>query len=139
MFEQVNGELYVYSVSVCFDISRHISYRFRLVSISCDPSFTFSIDSHQMTIIEVEGTNVQPLVVDSLPIFAGTCESYILSCLGCTNRFRNRSTLLRCRKIIYFISIQEGRPHLRFRSLRTNRLITTVCAIDVVLREVFIV
>jgi iron transport multicopper oxidase len=56
----------------CIDVSRYISYRFRLVSISCDPSFTFSIDGHQMTIIEVEGVNVQPLPVDSLAIFAGT-------------------------------------------------------------------
>ncbi|KAI0000119.1 laccase T2 copper depleted [Russula compacta] len=47
-------------------------YRFRLVSISCDPNFVFSIDGHQMTVIEVEGTNLQPLVIDSLQIFAGT-------------------------------------------------------------------
>ncbi|KAH9998721.1 laccase [Russula vinacea] len=46
-------------------------YRFRLVSISCDPSFLFSIDGHQMTVIEADGTNVQPLVVDSLEIFVG--------------------------------------------------------------------
>ena len=48
------------------------SYRLRLVSISCDPDFTFSIDDHQMTIIEVDGENHQPLLVDSLRIFAGT-------------------------------------------------------------------
>lgn len=48
-----------------------ISYRFRLVSISCDPNFTFSIDGHNMTIIEVDGNNVEPLVVDSIQIFAG--------------------------------------------------------------------
>jgi FtsP/CotA-like multicopper oxidase with cupredoxin domain len=48
-----------------------ISYRFRLVSISCDPNFTFSIDSHEMTVIEVDGNNVEPLVVDSIQIFAG--------------------------------------------------------------------
>ena len=47
------------------------SYRFRLVSISCDPNFTFSIDNHVMTIIEVDGTNVKPLQVDSIQIFAG--------------------------------------------------------------------
>jgi iron transport multicopper oxidase len=63
----------------CFDGSGHItSYRFRLVSISCDPSFTFSIDGHQMTIIEVEGTNVQPLQVDSINIFVGMHGSYHL-------------------------------------------------------------
>jgi iron transport multicopper oxidase len=46
-------------------------YRLRIVSISCDPAFDFSIDGHQLTIIEVDGNNVQPLVVDSLEIFAG--------------------------------------------------------------------
>ncbi|OBZ65383.1 Laccase-4 [Grifola frondosa] len=30
-------------------------YRIRLISMSCDPNFTFSIDSHNMTIIEVDG------------------------------------------------------------------------------------
>ncbi|SRR6266851_6085911 len=47
------------------------SYRLRLVSISCDPNYVFSIDSHQFTVIEVDGVNHQPLVVDSLQIFAG--------------------------------------------------------------------
>ena len=30
-------------------------YRFRLLSLSCDPDHTFSIDGHTMTIIEVDG------------------------------------------------------------------------------------
>ena len=53
------------------NMRRHNSYRLRLVSISCDPSYIFSIDGHQLTIIEADGTNVQPLRVDSLQIFAG--------------------------------------------------------------------
>ncbi|KAI0285663.1 laccase 1 [Russula brevipes] len=53
-------------------------YRFRLVSISCDPSFIFSIDSHTMTVIEVEGTNVQPLLVDSLELLAGQRYSVVV-------------------------------------------------------------
>ncbi|KAN0114011.1 laccase C [Russula decolorans] len=56
-----------------------LRYRLRLVSISCDPSFTFSIDSHTLTVIEVDGTNVQPLVVDSLEIFAGQRYSVVLT------------------------------------------------------------
>jgi len=48
-----------------------------LVSISCDPSFIFSIDNHTLTVIEVEGTNVQPLEVDSLEIFAGACMDFL--------------------------------------------------------------
>uniref|UniRef100_A0A8H7XSD5 Laccase n=1 Tax=Psilocybe cubensis TaxID=181762 RepID=A0A8H7XSD5_PSICU len=54
-------------------------YRFRLVSMSCDPNFTFSIDGHTMTVIEVDGVNVQPLVVDSLQIFAGQRYSFVLN------------------------------------------------------------
>ncbi|KAI9459879.1 laccase [Lactarius psammicola] len=60
------------------DIHHKISYRFRLVSISCDPSFVFSIDGHQLTVIEVEGQNLQPLLVDSLEIFAGQRYSVVL-------------------------------------------------------------
>jgi iron transport multicopper oxidase len=50
----------------------HYSYRFRLVAISCSAGFLFSIDGHTMTVIEVEGNNVQPLEVDSLVLLAGT-------------------------------------------------------------------
>jgi iron transport multicopper oxidase len=42
-----------------------------VVSISCDPSFIFSIDDHQLTVIEVDGIDTKPLVIDSLEIFAG--------------------------------------------------------------------
>ncbi|KAF8194694.1 Cupredoxin [Pholiota molesta] len=54
-------------------------YRFRLVSISCDPNFVFSIDGHTMTIIEVDGVNVQPLTVDSIQIFVGQRYSFVLN------------------------------------------------------------
>ncbi|KAI0297792.1 laccase [Multifurca ochricompacta] len=54
-------------------------YRLRLVSISCDPNFTFSIDGHQLIIIEVDGNNVQSLVVDSLQIFAAQRYSVVLT------------------------------------------------------------
>ncbi|KAI0062714.1 laccase [Artomyces pyxidatus] len=56
-----------------------LRYRLRIVSISCDPSFTFSIDGHQLTIIEVDGQNVQPLVVDNLKIFNGQRYSVVLN------------------------------------------------------------
>ncbi|KAI8990594.1 laccase [Trametes punicea] len=53
-------------------------YRFRLVSLSCDPNHTFSIDGHNMTIIEVEGVNSKPLTVDSIQIFAAQRYSFVL-------------------------------------------------------------
>ncbi|KAH9175537.1 laccase 2 precursor [Lactarius sanguifluus] len=59
-------------------VKKGTRYRFRLVSMSCDPSFVFSIDGHQFTVIEVEGTNVQPLLVDSIELFAGQRYSVVL-------------------------------------------------------------
>jgi iron transport multicopper oxidase len=47
------------------------SYRFRLVSISCDSNYIFSIDGHQLTVIEVDGENVLPYTVDQIQIFTG--------------------------------------------------------------------
>ena len=110
-----------------FNLSRHISYRFRLVSISCDPNFTFSIDGHNMTVIEVEGTNVHPLVIDSLEIFVGTCVSSGISC--CTHRCQNRPTLFGCCKSISFLSSSGMCSSLTFRFMLTNLLIITVCII----------
>ncbi|KAH9057166.1 laccase [Lactarius vividus] len=58
-------------------VTQNIRYRFRLISMSCDPSFVFSIDGHKFTVIEVEGTNVQPLLVDSIELFAGQRYSVV--------------------------------------------------------------
>jgi iron transport multicopper oxidase len=54
-------------------------YRFRLVSISCDPNYIFSIDGHTMTVIEADGVNTQPYTVDSIQIFAGQRYSFVVT------------------------------------------------------------
>ncbi|KAF7351482.1 Laccase A [Mycena sanguinolenta] len=54
-------------------------YRMRLISMSCDPNFVFTIDGHDFTIIEVDGVNTQPLVVDSIQIYAGQRYSFVLN------------------------------------------------------------
>ncbi|KAJ6449050.1 laccase [Mycena sanguinolenta] len=54
-------------------------YRFRLISMSCDPNWIFSIDGHQMVIIEADGVAHQPLTVDSIQIFAGQRYSFVLT------------------------------------------------------------
>ncbi|TFK71721.1 laccase lcc5 [Pluteus cervinus] len=61
------------------NVKHGLRYRFRLVSISCDPNFVFSIDGHNMTIIEVDGVNAQPYTVDQLTIFAGQRYSFVLN------------------------------------------------------------
>lgn len=54
-------------------------YRFRLVNISCDPNYTFSIDNHTFTVIEVDGVNHQALDVDEIQIYAGQRYSFVLT------------------------------------------------------------
>ncbi|KAG2346682.1 laccase [Suillus weaverae] len=53
-------------------------YRLRLVAMSCDPNFQFSIDGHNFTVIEADGVLTEPLVVDQLQIFAGQRYSVVL-------------------------------------------------------------
>ena len=40
--------------------------------MSCPPNFIFSVDGHDFTIVEADGTLTQPLVVDTIQIFTGT-------------------------------------------------------------------
>jgi iron transport multicopper oxidase len=54
-------------------------FRFRLVSTSCDPNFVFSIDGHSLTVIEADSVSVEPVVVDSIRIFAGQRYSFVLN------------------------------------------------------------
>ncbi|KAJ7018391.1 yellow laccase [Mycena alexandri] len=56
-----------------------LRYRFRLISMSCEPNFIFSIDGHTMTVIEADGVLTQPLVVDSIQIYAGQRYSFVLT------------------------------------------------------------
>ncbi|TRM58139.1 laccase [Schizophyllum amplum] len=60
------------------NVIKGLRYRFRIISISCDPNFTFSIHGHKMTIIEADGENTKPHEVDSLQIFAGQRYSVIV-------------------------------------------------------------
>ena len=46
-------------------------YRIRLLNMACDPDFLFSIDGHDLTVIEADGNNVQPVVVNQIHILAG--------------------------------------------------------------------
>jgi len=53
-------------------------YRFRIIGLSCDPSYNFTIDGHTMTIIEADGVETVPVTVDSLPVFAGQRYSIVV-------------------------------------------------------------
>ncbi|KAJ7080204.1 laccase-4 [Mycena belliarum] len=54
-------------------------YRMRLVNMACDPNFIFTIDNHNMTVIEADSVATEPLAVDSIQIFAGQRYSFVLN------------------------------------------------------------
>ncbi|KAH9913346.1 laccase [Epithele typhae] len=60
-------------------VTRGKRYRFRLVSLSCDPNYKFSIDNHTMTVIEADSVSTQPITVDSIQIFAAQRYSFVLT------------------------------------------------------------
>jgi iron transport multicopper oxidase len=39
--------------------------------MACDPNYVFSIDGHEMTVIEADSINHDPVTVDSIQIYAG--------------------------------------------------------------------
>ncbi|KAJ7111331.1 laccase 2 [Mycena epipterygia] len=67
------------SALAIISVTSGLRYRFRLVSMSCDPNFIFTIDGHSFTIIEVDSVNHEPLTVDSIQIFAGQRYSFVLT------------------------------------------------------------
>ncbi|KAF9023069.1 hypothetical protein BDZ89DRAFT_1041843 [Hymenopellis radicata] len=60
------------------NVSAGKRYRFRIISISCDPNFIFSIDGHNLTLIETDGENITPITVNAVDIFAGQRYSAVL-------------------------------------------------------------
>ncbi|KAG2146337.1 Cupredoxin, partial [Suillus clintonianus] len=54
-------------------------YRLRLIAMSCHNNFAFSIDNHNLTVIEADGELTEPLLVDSMTILAGQRYSVVLT------------------------------------------------------------
>ncbi|KAJ7265428.1 laccase [Mycena haematopus] len=59
-------------------VTSGLRYRFRLIAMTAELNFIFSIDGHLMTIIEADGVSTQPLEVDSIQIYAGQRYSFVL-------------------------------------------------------------
>ncbi|KAG1721403.1 laccase [Suillus lakei] len=61
------------------DVEYGKRYRLRVIGMSCDPNFIFSIDGHDLTVIEADGQLTEPLLVDSIQILAGQRYSVVLN------------------------------------------------------------
>ncbi|EJD08221.1 laccase [Fomitiporia mediterranea MF3/22] len=60
-------------------VKKGLRYRLRFISAVCGPTYNVSIDGHQMTIIEADGIETEPLTVDSLQIFASQRYSVVVT------------------------------------------------------------
>lgn len=66
-------------------------YRFRIIGASCDPWFNFTIDGHTMTVIETDGIETEPLVIDSLSVYAGQRYSVVMTANQTIGNYRIRA------------------------------------------------
>ncbi|KAJ4474859.1 Cu-oxidase-domain-containing protein [Lentinula aciculospora] len=60
------------------NVVQGIRYRFRIINTSARNVFTMSIDSHNMTIIETDGTATSPMTVNSIDMLAGQRHSVVV-------------------------------------------------------------
>ncbi|KAF9294496.1 hypothetical protein BGZ88_003808 [Linnemannia elongata] len=61
-----------------FHVLPNRRYRLRIINTAAAASFLFSIDGHQLLVIEADGTDLNPFMVDSLPINTGQRYSVIV-------------------------------------------------------------
>ncbi|KAF8351839.1 Cu-oxidase-domain-containing protein [Amanita rubescens] len=54
-------------------------YRYRLINSACFAAYNFSIDGHDLTVIEIDGTETVPHTVGVVPIFAGQRVSVVVN------------------------------------------------------------
>ncbi|KAG6865245.1 hypothetical protein C0991_004126 [Blastosporella zonata] len=61
------------------NVTKGKRYRFRLIGLSCDAPYNFTIHKHSMTIIETDGEYTHPVIADSLWVYAGQRYSVIVT------------------------------------------------------------
>lgn len=61
------------------DLKRNKKYRMRVINAGFFAPFTFSIDQHLLKLIEADGTNIEPLSVESLAISVSQRYSFIVN------------------------------------------------------------
>ncbi|KAG6860892.1 hypothetical protein C0995_006331 [Termitomyces sp. Mi166 len=73
-------------------------YRFRIIGLSCDSPYNFTIHNHNFTIIETDGEYTAPLVVDSLWVYAGQRYSVVMNADQPVNNYWIRADPLSTRQ-----------------------------------------
>ncbi|TEB21723.1 laccase 17 [Coprinellus micaceus] len=68
-------------------------YRFRVVNLSAYAGFTFSVEGHSLTVIEIDGINHVAKVVDGFDIFVGQRYSVVLNANQPVNNYWIRAPI----------------------------------------------
>ncbi|TDL20836.1 laccase [Rickenella mellea] len=71
----VGGPLVPWSV---INVEHGKRYRLRVINIACRPFYTFSIDGHNLTVIEADGISHEPVDVQNFDIYAAQRYSVVL-------------------------------------------------------------
>ena len=61
------------------NVTQGLRYRLRFINLSCGPTYTVSIDNHNMTVIEADGVEINPLTVNSFNIFPAQRYSVVVT------------------------------------------------------------
>ncbi|KAF9100707.1 hypothetical protein BGX29_006355 [Mortierella sp. GBA35] len=61
-----------------FDIERGLTYRIRIINTGSFADFKLSIDQHELTVIEADGIDMQPVTVQRVPIHVAQRYSVLL-------------------------------------------------------------
>ncbi|CAG8443210.1 14651_t:CDS:2 [Acaulospora morrowiae] len=99
-------------------------YRFRIINMSAMSHFRISIDQHPLTVIEVEGTAIEPITVDSLPINIAQRYSVLVVANQSVGNYWIRANLSHCSLPRDNLTINYDTP------LLTNTHITGILRYD---------
>ncbi|KAG6816517.1 hypothetical protein H0H93_008011, partial [Arthromyces matolae] len=78
-------------------VKQGVRYRFRLIGLSCDVPYNFTIHHHSMIIIEADGEYTTPLHVDSLWVYPGQRYSVVVHANQMIDNYWIRADMLSSR------------------------------------------
>ncbi|KAG0003434.1 hypothetical protein BGZ79_000893 [Entomortierella chlamydospora] len=76
-----------------FDFKSNTTYRIRVINSGAFADFTFSIDSHNLTLIEADGVDMQPVVIQRFPIHVAQRYSVIVHANQTVDNYWVRATM----------------------------------------------
>ncbi|KAF9929938.1 hypothetical protein FBU30_001097 [Linnemannia zychae] len=76
-----------------FDFKAGITYRIRIINSGGFADFQFSIDSHNLTVIEADGVDMQPVQVQRLPIHVAQRYSVLVHANQAVNNYWVRALM----------------------------------------------